>query len=205
MKNRRIELESRLASGGGAGQNVNDRTRLSLQEDLRLAEAELARVSRTLTAEHPTVMAARHNVDILREQLAASDKFALADQVAEAARYEAELTAQVSQARSQLEAIESHRRIENELLAKLVQNRSLVETWRQELSELRLGAQLAEEGNVGVSARFTDVPVAPEGPVWPRPNLMLPAGLVLGLLAGFFFGLVSLLRGRRVRAEVSNP
>jgi len=205
VKNRRMELEGRIASGGGAGQNVNDRTRFSLQEDLRLAEAELARVSRTLTAEHPTVMAAKHNVDILREQLAASDKVALVDQAAEAARYEAELTAQVSQARSQLEAIESHRRIENELLTKLAQNRSQAETWRQELSELRLGAQFAEDGNVGVSARFTDVPVAPEDPVWPRPNLMLPAGLVLGLIGGFFFGLMSLLRDRRVRIQASNP
>jgi uncharacterized protein involved in exopolysaccharide biosynthesis len=205
VRNRRMELESRLASGGGAGQIVSDRNRSSLQEDLRLAEAELSRVSRTLTAEHPTVMAARNNVEILREQLAASDKVALVDQVAEAVRYETELTAQVSQARAQLEAIESHRRTENELLTKLTQNRSQADTCRQELSELRLGAQLAEEGNVGVTARFTDIPVAPEDPVWPRPNLMLPAGLILGLIGGFFFGLVSLLRDRRVRSEVSNP
>ena len=165
--------------------------------DLRLAEAELARVSRTLTAAHPTVVAAKSNVEILREQLAASDRVVLADQGAEAARNEAELTALVSQSRNRLEAIESHRQVENELLAKLAQNRSQAETWRNELSELRMGAQMAEQGNVGVSARFTDVPVAPESPVWPKPKFVLSTGLALGAFGGFLLGLV-LVRRRKV-------
>ncbi len=203
-RNRRTELERRLATGGGAGLNDNDRSRQSLQQDLRLAEGELARVSRTLTAAHPTVIAARNNVEILREQLASSDRVALADQIAEAARYEAELRALVSQSRNRLEAIESHRQAENELLIKLAQNRSLAESWRQELSELRVGAQMAEEGNVGISARFTDAPVAPDNPVWPRPKLMLPAGLIVGLMVGFGFALISLHRRRGI-AGASNP
>ena len=204
VRSRRIELESRLATGGGAGLNVDDRSRQSLQQDLRLAEAELARVSRTLTAEHPTVMAAKHNVEILRDQLDASDRVTLADQIAEAARLEAELTALVSQSRNRLEAIDSHRQDENELLNELARNRSLAESWRQELSELRVAAQMAEEGNVGVSARFTDAPVALEDPVWPRPKVMLPAGLIFGLVAGFVFALVS-LRRRGSIAGASNP
>jgi len=193
-RSRRIELENRLATGGGAGPNVVDRGRDSLQEDLRLVEAELARVSRTLTAEHPTVVAAKSNVEILREQLAASDKAALADQVTEAARYEAELRALVSQSRRRLEAIESHRRAENEWITELARNRTLADTWRNEMSERRLGDQLAEQGNVGVIARFADNPVAPDGPVWPRPKLLLPAGLAFGAIAGFLFGFWSLRR-----------
>ena len=203
-RSRRMELESRLATGGGAGAVVGDRSRQSLQEDLRLAEAELARVSRTLTAEHPTVVAARSNVEILREQLAASDRIVLVDQIAEATRQEAELTALVSQSRSRLESIESHRQDENELIAKLEQNRSLADVWRHELSELRRGAQLTEQGNVGVSARFTDVPVAPDGPVWPKPKLVLPAGLVIGAFGGFLFGLVALRRRGKLETA-SNP
>ena len=194
VRSRRMELESRLAAGGGGGPNNVDRNRQSLQEDLRLAEAELARVSRNLTNEHPTVVAARNNVEILREQLAASDQVALADQITEAARYEAELTALVSQSRRRLEAIDSHRRDENELLAELARNRTLADGWRQELSELRMGAQLAESGNVGVNVRFADDPVAPESPIWPRPKAMLPAGLAFGAAVGFLFGLVSLRR-----------
>jgi uncharacterized protein involved in exopolysaccharide biosynthesis len=203
VRSRRAELESRLATGGGGGANVADRNRQALQEDLRLAEAELARVSRKLTAEHPTVVAATNNVEILREQLAASDQVALADQVTEAARYEAELTALVSQSRRRLEAIESHRRDENELLTELARNRALADGWRQELSELRMGAQMAETGNVGVNVRFADAPVAPDDPIWPRPKQMLPAGLVAGAIAGFLFGLVS-LRRRGAGTEVSD-
>ena len=194
LRNRRLELESRLAGGGGAGLSIDDRARQSLQQDLQLAEAELARVSRTLTSEHPTVIAARNNVEILRDQLAASDRVVLTDQIAEAVRAESELSAQVAQSRSRQEAIEAHRQVENELLNKLEQSRSLAERWRQELSNLRVGAQLAEEGNVGVNARFSDAPVAPEDPVWPRPELMLPAGLAFGLMAGFFLALFSLRR-----------
>ena len=139
-------------------------------------------------------MAAKSNVEILREQLAASDKAALADQVTEAARYEAELRALVSQSRRRLEAIESHRRAENEWITELARNRTLADTWRNEMSERRLGDQLAEQGNVGVIARFADNPVAPDGPVWPRPKLLLPAGLAFGAIAGFLFGFWSLRR-----------
>ena len=104
------------------------------------------------------------------------------------------MTALVSQSRRRLEAIDSHRRDENELLAELARNRTLADGWRQELSELRMGAQLAESGNVGVNVRFADDPVAPESPIWPRPKAMLPAGLAFGAAVGFLFGLVSLRR-----------
>jgi len=195
VRTRRMGLESRLATGVGAGPNVDDRGRRSLHEDLRLAESELARVSRKLTAEHPSVVAARNNVEILRDQLAASDKVALEDQIAEVVRHEVELTSLVAQASRRLEAIESHRQVENELITELAQNRSLADRWQQELSERRMSTQLAELGNVGVNARFTDEPVAPnDGPIWPRPKLLLPAGLAFGAIAGFLFGLWSLRR-----------
>ncbi len=207
VRSRRIELESRLATGGGAGLNVDDPGRRSLQEDLRLADAELARASRSLTAEHPTVMAAESNVEVLREQLAASDEaspVALLQQIAEAVRYEAELTALASRSRGRLQAIESHRRDEDELLTELARTRSLADSWRHELGDQRLVAQLAQEGNVGVSARFIADPVAPDDAVWPRPKLMLPAGLMFGVIGGFLFGLVS-LRRRGVFTRASNP
>jgi uncharacterized protein involved in exopolysaccharide biosynthesis len=207
VRSRRIELESRLATGGGAGLNVDDPGRRSLQEDLRLAEAELSRASLSLTAEHPTVVAAADNVEVLREQLAASDDaspVALLQQIAEAKRYEAELTALESRSGRRLEAIESHRRDENELLTELARTQSLADSWRHELFDQRLVARLAQTGNVGVSARFIADPVAPDDPVWPRPKMMLPAGLMFGLFVGFLFGLSS-LRRRGVSTRVSNP
>lgn len=194
VRNRRIELESRLLTGG-AVLNVDDPVRFSLQEDLRQAEAELAKARLSLTAEHPTIVVAERNVEVLRGQLAVNveaSPSALRQEIAEVARLEAELMVLETHTRGRLADIELHRREENELLAELERTRSLADEWRRELLNQRLVARLTQAGDAGIGARIIAQPAAPDEPAWPKPKLMLPAGLVLGLGGGFVVALVSL-------------
>jgi uncharacterized protein involved in exopolysaccharide biosynthesis len=204
VRNRRIELESRLETGGGR-LDVDDPVRRSLREDLRLAESELAKARISLTWQHPTVVAAERNVKVLREQLASTSAYSSPDvlrqQIDEATRLQAELTAIEAQSRERLEVIESHRRDENRSLIKLERMRSQAEDWGREISDQRLVARLAQTGDVGIGARIIAKPVVPEEPVWPQPKITLASGAFCGLALGFVFGLTSLRRQRRL-AEV---
>lgn len=199
VRNRRIELESRLATGG-ARLNSDDPVRNSLLEEMRQAESKLARAKLSLTTAHPTVVAAERNVEVLRVQLDASFNASprkLWQQIREASRQEAQLAALEAQSRERLEVIEVRRRDENELIEELARTRSLADEWRRELFDQRLVARLAQSGDVGIGARFIAEPAVPDGAVWPKPALMLPAGAVFGLVGGFLFALVSLQRQRR--------
>jgi uncharacterized protein involved in exopolysaccharide biosynthesis len=198
VRNRRIELESRLATGG-ARVDADDPVRRSLREELLRAESELARAKVSLTSEHPAVVAAERNVRVLRAQLASSiyaSTDALQQQIDQAARLEAELAAVEAKSRERLEVIELHRRDENKLLSDLERMRSQADDWRRELSGERMVAQLAQTGDVGVSARMIAEPIVPDEPVWPKSMILLPAGASLGLIVGFLYALISLQRRR---------
>ncbi|MEH6588777.1 MAG: hypothetical protein V7746_00895 [Halioglobus sp.] len=199
VRSRRIELESRLITGGGRLE-ADDPVRRSLREDLRLAESELAKARISLTWQHPTVVAYERNVNVLREQLAATDVYGapntLRQQIEEAVRLEGELAIIETQARERLEVIETHRRGENRSLIKLERMRSQTEEWGRELTDQRLVARLAQTGDVGIGARMIAKPVVPNQPVWPKPKIMFVAGAFCGLMAGFLFALISQRRRR---------
>lgn len=198
VRNRRIELESRRATGG-AGSSADDPVRRSLREDLRQAESELAKARVSLTAEHPSVVAAERNVEVLRAQLSSHTYTSpddLGQQIREATRLETELASIEAQSKARLKAIELHRRVENKALIELERLRSLAEERQRELIDQRMVARLAQAGDVGIGARIIAVPVVFDDPVWPKPKMMLPAGALAGLTIGFVFALIS-LRGRR--------
>lgn len=193
-RNRRIEAESRLATGG-----VTDDPRSSLKEDLRQAKSELAIASIMLTAEHPTVVSAKRNVAVLEAQLASTvdgSRGALRQQINEATRREAELTTIEAQSRQRLEVIELHRREENKLLVELARLQLQADEWGRDVSDQQLVAQLAQAGDVGIGARIIAEPVVPDKPLWPKKKFVLLAGTVLGLTVSFVFALVSLRRRR---------
>jgi uncharacterized protein involved in exopolysaccharide biosynthesis len=196
-RNRRIEAESRLATGGAT--SIVDDPRSSLREELRQAKSELAIASIMLTAEHPTVVGAKRNVAVLEAQLASTvdgSRGALRQQVDAATRREAELTTIEAQSRQRLEAIELHRREENKLLVELARLQLQADEWGRDVSDQRLVAQLAQAGDVGIGARIIAKPVVPDEPVWPKKKFVLLAGTVLGLTVGFVFALISLRRRR---------
>jgi succinoglycan biosynthesis transport protein ExoP len=197
-RNRRIELESRLASGG-ATPIADNPVRIALQDDLRQAQSELAMASIMLTGEHPTYVAAKRNVDVLQAQLASTvggSRSDLRQQIDGTARQEAELTTIVEKSRKQLEGIELLRRDDNKLLAELTRMQTQADEWRRELFDQRLVAKLAKTGDVGIGARMIAAPVVPDEAVWPKKKPMLFVGAVLGLAVGFVFALVSLRRKR---------
>jgi uncharacterized protein involved in exopolysaccharide biosynthesis len=198
VRNRRIELENRLATGV-ATMTADDPLRNSLRQDLRQAESELAKARRSLTAEHPAVVTAERNVKVLRAQLASIVGGSLGiqrQQINEAARLEAELVILEAESRTRLEVIELHRREENKLLADLVRMQSQADEWRRELFDQQVVARLAQAGDVGIGARIIEEPVLPEQPVWPKKKIMVLAGTVFGLAVGFLCALVSLRRQR---------
>ena len=198
-RNQRIKLKSQLATGGSI-LIADDRLRSSLREDLRQAESELAKARKSLTAEHPTAVAAERNVEVLRAQLASIDggsRGALRQQVDEAARLEAEVAAIEAKARERLKVIEVHRSKENRLLVELERTQSQADELRSELRDQRIVARLAKAGDVGIGARIIAQPVVPAEPVWPKKKFTLFVGAVLGLTVGFVFALLSLRKQRK--------
>ncbi len=144
-RNRRVELQSRLAAGGATA-TADDRFRTSLRDDLRKAESELANARKTLTAEHPATVAAERNVDVLRAQLASSEvgsRDDLRQQVGEAVRLETELAAIEAKSRERLKDIETHRRKDDKLEVELERLQSHVSELQRELLEQRLASRLA--------------------------------------------------------------
>jgi uncharacterized protein involved in exopolysaccharide biosynthesis len=198
VRNRRMELQSRLATGGTVS-DADDRSRAALREELRQARSELALASVMLTAAHPKVAGAKRNVKVLEAQLASSDDGAsgvLRQQINEAIRLEAELATIEAQSRDRLEVIELHRRDENKLLADLERMQSQADLWRREVADQSVVARLAKAGDVGVGARLIEEPVVPDDPVWPKEKYVLAAGFALGLAVGFVLALLSLRRQR---------
>ncbi len=194
-RNKRIELEARLATGGSE-MLENDPLRKSLQEDLRRAESELAIAKRTLTREHPSVKAAQSNVQVLRSQLASnanSSRKLLQQQIDEALRLEQELAAIELQSRARLEGIERHRQQENKLLGELTRMQAQADRWRGELFDQQLITRLAKSGDVGIGARIIEEPIVPLEPVWPN-KILLVVGALLGFSIAFILALVSLRR-----------
>lgn len=197
-RSQRIGLESRLATGGKQLAILDPATR-ELQEELRQAEAELARVKITLMPMHPAVETAQQNVDILRKQLAASSgatPAAMRRDLQATIALERQLELAYAKEKERMADIEAYRRDESTLVAELEQVRALAETRRSELVDQRLLTRLAEAGEVGVSARLIEPPIPPEQATWPRPGLLLIAGTMLGLSGGFAAALFSLHRER---------
>lgn len=198
-RNRRIELESRLAAGG-ATVNREDPARAALKEELRQARSELAIASVMLTAEHPTVVGAKRNVQALTAQLNSSvsaSKNNLQQEINTAVRLEAELALLGAELRERSKEIELIRLEENKLVAELDQMQAQADEWRGELFDQRVVSRLAETGDVGIGARMIAEPVVPDTAVWPKRKFMLAAGTALGLAVGFIFSLVSLRRQRK--------
>jgi uncharacterized protein involved in exopolysaccharide biosynthesis len=202
-RSKRIELESRFATGGG-GIVEQDPLRRSLREELRQAESELAIARETLTYEHPAVVAAERNVQVLQAQLKSSvgaSQYSLRQQIDEATRLEKELALIEEKSRKRLEVVESHRREENKLLIALARMQSQADQWRRQLFDQRLIASLARKGDVGIGARLIEKPVVPKEPVWPKDKLVLVAGGIFGLVIAVVLALISLRRQQR-NAEI---
>lgn len=198
IRNERITLENRLATGGEQLAILDPATR-SLQEQLWQAEAELSRVEMTLRPRHPAVEAARQEVQVLSKQLRLSSKAtpdALRRDIEAARGLEEQLATGFELERQRMAEIERYRRDEEVLLVELDRVRDMVDERRSELLDQRLLARLAESGQVGVTARLIEAPILPEGAVWPKPALILAGGVMLGLSGGFVMALVSLRRGR---------
>lgn len=201
VRNDRIALENRLQTGGDQLAILDPATR-SLQEQLWAAEAELARVQLSLTPRHPAVEAAQREVAVLKQQLAQSSKAtpsALKRDIEAARGLEAQLTELYETERSRMTAIERDRREESLLLDELARVRQLSEARRAELLDQRLVSRLAESGELGITARMIAPPTLPSGPVWPRPALLLIAGVGLGLAVGLVAAIVALRRERRAQ------
>jgi uncharacterized protein involved in exopolysaccharide biosynthesis len=198
VRNQRIALESRLATGGKQLAILDPATR-ELQEELRRAEAELERVRLNLMPKHPAVETAQQNVDILRKQLAASSDAtpaALRRDARATAALEAQLERAYAREKERMAGIEGYRREEAALASELAQVEAMAEARRSELVDQRLLTRLAEAGEVGIDARIIESPMLPERATWPRPGLVLPFGALVGLAAGFAVELVSLHRER---------
>lgn len=196
VRNERIALENRLATGGEQLAILDPATR-SLQEQLWEAQAELSRVQLSLKPRHPAVEAARREVEVLERQLAQSARAtpeALKRDIAAALGLERQLLTVYEQEQQRMATIEQDRREETLLLAELERVRALADTRRAELLDQRLQRRLAEAGEVGVGARLIEAPMRPEGASWPKPIPILGLGAALGLTAGFVAALISLRR-----------
>lgn len=197
-RNERIALENRLATGSEQLAILDPATR-SLQQQLWAAEAELSRVRLSLTPRHPAVEAAQREVTVLKNQLEDSAKAtpdALKRDIAAAAGLETQLRELYEQERTRMATVERDRREESLLLAEWERVRALSDQRRSELLDQRLVTRLVETGETGVTARLIAHPKLPESAVWPRPKLMLPLGLLVGLAVGFAAALISLARER---------
>lgn len=197
-RNERIALENRLATGSEQLAILDPATR-SLQQQLWAAEAELSRVQLSLTPRHPAVEAAQREVSVLSRQLEESAKAtpdALKRDIAAAVGLEAQLSQLYEQERLRMSTVERDRREESLLLAEWERVRTLSDQRRSELLDQRLVTRLVDTGETGVTARLIAHPKIPDGAVWPRPKLMLPLGLLLGLAVGFAAALISLARER---------
>ncbi|HEB90596.1 MAG TPA: hypothetical protein ENI85_13575 [Deltaproteobacteria bacterium] len=200
VRNERIALENRLATGGKRLAILDPATRV-LQERLWQAEAELARVQLTLRPRHPAVEAAQQEVEVLKRQLRANSEAtpqALERDIAAARGLEEELAAVFEVERQRMAELERYRQDEKAFLSDLDRIRGMIDARRRELLDQRLLTRMAEAGEVGITARLIEAPGLPESPVWPRPRLILAIGAVLGTMGGFVMALVSLRRGRRV-------
>ncbi|MCR9096901.1 MAG: hypothetical protein NXI30_21990 [bacterium] len=198
VRNERITLENRLETGSDQLAILDPATR-SLQEQLWAAEAELARVKLTLTARHPAVEAAQREVTVLRRQLdqtASATPEALKRDIEASKGLEAQLQELYESERARMSSIERDRREESLLLDELERVRQLSDTRRAELLDQRLVSRLAESGELGISARLIAPPQLPTSAVWPRPPLLLAAGLGLGLAAGLVAAILALRRER---------
>lgn len=205
IRNQRIALENRLATGGEQLAILDPATRL-LQEQLWQAEADLARVQLTLRSRHPAVERAQQEVTVLRQQLRANSHAtpdALRRDIEVARGLEAQLGLVYELERERMAEIERYRRDEDGLLVELERIRSMSDSRRSELLDQRLVARLAASGEVGITARLIEVPRLPEEATWPKPKLVLIFSSAIGLIVGFGMAIVSL---RRSRADwVSGP
>jgi len=207
VRNERIALQSRLATGSRQLAILDPATK-ALQDRLWEAEAELARVKLTLMPKHPAVEAAEQNVDVLRQQLRASASAtpaALRRDIDALTRLEAQLERAHAHERERLVGLESYRREEGALAAELAQVRERTDSARSELVDQRLLTRLADAGEIGIAARIIEAPTPPDGPTWPRPGLILPAGAAAGLFGGFVAALISLRRSRQVEWAPATP
>lgn len=198
VRNERITLENRLETGSDQLAILDPATR-SLQEQLWAAEAELARTRLTLTSRHPAVEAAQREVTVLKRQLAQSSAAtpeALKRDIEASKGLESQLQALYEAERGRMSEIERDRREESLLLDELERVRELSDTRRAELLDQRLVSRLAESGELGISARLIAPPTLPSGAVWPRPPLLIAAGLGLGLAAGLVAAILALRRER---------
>lgn len=194
IRNQRIALENRLATGGNQIAILDPSTR-TLQEQLWEAEAELARVRLSLKPRHPAVESAQRDVNVLRRQLRESQKAtpeALRQDITAAIGLETQLAEVYEKELDRMGELENVRREEELLLEELDHLQELGDTSRSELLDQRLITRLAQAGEVGVTARLIEAPRLPLDAVWPRPFLMLGLGGVVGLLTGFIAALISL-------------
>ncbi len=202
-RNQRIALENRLAAGDDRLAILDPSVR-SLQEQLWAAEAELARVQLSLKPRHPAVEAAQREVTVLRRQLREGSRAtpeALKRDIEASLGLEQQLEAAYEAERERMTGIEASRREESLLLAELERVRQLSDARRSELLDQRLLTRMAESGDVGVTTRLIETPRLPKSASWPRPKLILPASLMLGLAAGFVAALVSLRREQTEQLE----
>lgn len=198
VRNQRIALENRLATGGRR-LAILDPAMKELQSQLWQAEAELARVQLTLMPKHPAVEAAQQEVDILRKQLAASSSAtpaALRRDIDATIGLEKQLNLAYTRERERMATVESYRREESLLVSELERIREMADARRSELVDQRLMTRLAEQGEMGITARIIEAPSLPESATWPRPKLILPAFAILGLVGGFCAAVISLRRSR---------
>lgn len=198
VRNQRIALENRLATGGEQLAILDPSTR-ALQEQLQQAQAELARVRLTLMPKHPAVESAQREVAILTRQLAESSSAtprALERDIEATAGLEEQLRLVYDRERERMAAIEKYRREEKVLLSEVERTQEMADARRSELLDQRLLMRLAEAGETGVNARIIQAPVLPEAAAWPRPKLVLTACALFGLLGGFVAALVSLRQSR---------
>lgn len=198
IRNQRIALENRLATGGEQLAILDPATR-SLQEQLWQAEAELSRVQLTLRSRHPAVERAQQEVTVLRNQLRANSQAtpdALKRDIEAARGLEAQLGIVYELERERMAEIEGYRRDEEDLLVAVGRIREMSDVRRSELLDQRLVARLAESGEVGITARLIEAPTLPEEPTWPKPKLVLPATAIIGLFGGFVAAIISLRRSR---------
>ena len=198
VRNQRIALENRLATGGKR-LAILDPAMKELQSQLWKAEAELARVQLTLMPKHPAVESAQQEVDILRKQLIANSSAtpaALRRDIEATTGLETQLDLAYTRERERMATIESYRREEGLLVSELERIRAMVDSRRGELVDQRLMTRLAEAGEIGVTARIIAAPTPPESATWPRPKLILPACAFLGLVGGFTAAVISLRQSR---------
>lgn len=187
VRQNRIALETQLLAGSVSSTlNDNPVTR-SLQDRLIQAEAELARTRQTLRSGHPTVEAAQREVDLLRDQLARTERatpLLISKEVEAAKGLEEQLAAVLTEERATLAEADRMRREERMVTEELNQTQDLVDERRRALLDQRLLKRLADAGEFGVTARLIAEPVQPQAPTWPNPLLVFIICCGLGGLVG---------------------